>query len=119
VSIKRILKVNELLKKELSQLFLKKVEFPRDVLVTITRVNTSLNLREAIVSISSMPDSKSKTIQKILSYHIYDLQQEINKRLRMRPIPKIIFREEKGVAEAAKIEELLQKINKRADSLEK
>ncbi len=112
MSTKRILKFNELLKKELGQLLLKKVEFPSDVLVTITRVNTSPNLREAIVSISSMPDSKSKMVQKILSYRIYDLQQEINKKLRMRPIPKIIFREEEKVEQAARVEELLQKINK-------
>lgn len=111
MSTKRILKINELLKRELGQLFLKEVEFPKDVLVTITRVDTSSNLREAIVSISSLPDSKSKAVQKILSYRIYDLQQEINKKLRMRPIPKIIFREEERVGQAAKIEELLQKIN--------
>lgn len=113
MSTKRILKVNELLKKELGQLLLKKVEFPRDVLVTITKVNTSPNLREAIVSISSLPDSKSKMVQKILSYRIYDLQQEINKKLKMRPVPKIIFREEDKVGQAARIEELLQKINEK------
>ncbi len=111
MSTKRILRINELLKRELGQLFLKEVEFPKDVLVTITRVDTSPDLREAIVSISSLPDSKIKAVQKILSYRIYDLQQEINKKLRMRPIPKIIFREEKEVGQAAKIEELLHKIN--------
>jgi ribosome-binding factor A len=112
---KRILKVNKLLKKELGQLFLKEVEFPKDVLVTITRIDTSPDLKEAIVSISSLPDSKSQIVQKILSYRIYDLQQEINKKLRMRPVPKIIFREEEKVGQAARIEELLQKINKEVD----
>ena len=113
MSIKRILKVNELLKRELGQLFLKKVEFPRGVLVTITRIDTSPDLREAIVSISTMPNSESKNVQKILNCCVYNLQQEINKKLRMRPIPKIIFREEKRVSQAAKIEELLQKINEK------
>ena len=107
---KRILKLNELLKRQLGQLFLKKIEFPKGVLVTITRVETSPNLREAIVRISAMPSSENKKVQQILKYCIYDLQQEINKKLRMRPIPKIIFREEKEVVEAAKIEELLEKI---------
>lgn len=113
MSTKRILKVNELLKRELGQLFLKKVEFPRGVLVTITRIDTSPDLREAIVSISTMPNSESKNVQKILNCCVYNLQQEINKKLRMRPIPKIIFREEKRVSQAAKIEELLQKINEK------
>ena len=107
---KRILKINELLKRQLGQLFLKEIEFPKGVLVTITRVETSPDLKEAIVSISAMPSSGNKKVQEILKYCIYNLQQEINKRLRMRPIPKIVFREEKKVGEAAKIEELLEKI---------
>lgn len=107
---KRILKINELLKRQIGQLFLKELEFPKDVLVTITRVETSYDLRVAIVSVSALPSSASKIVQEILKHSIYDLQQEINKRLRMRPIPKIIFREEKEVVEAAKIEEILEKI---------
>ena len=108
--LKRILKINELLKRQLGELFLKEIEFPKGVLVTITRVETSPDLREAIVSISAMPNSANKKVQQILKYCIYDLQQEINRKLRMRPIPKIVFREEKEVVEAAKIEELLEKI---------
>jgi ribosome-binding factor A len=112
LSTKRILKINELLKRELSQLLLKEVEFPEDVFVTITRVETSVDLREAIVSISTMPSSEAGRVRQILNCCVYDLQQEINKKLRMRPIPKIIFREEKKVSQAARIEELLEKIKK-------
>lgn len=114
---KRILKINELLKRQLGQLFLKEVEFPKDVLVTITRVETSPDLRTAIVNISVMPNSENKRVQVILSRCVYYLQQEINERLRMRPIPKIIFREEKGTKEAAKIEELMERIKEEKDKL--
>lgn len=107
---RRILKINELLKRQLGQLFLKEVEFPKDALVTITRVETSSDLRVAIVSVSVMPSSASKIVQRILKSCIYNLQQQINKRLRMRPTPKIIFQKEKEVGEAAKIEELIEKI---------
>ena len=112
---KRILKINELLKRQIGQIFLKEVEFPKDVLVTVTRVETSLDLRVATVSVSVMPNSESKRVQKILSHCVYNLQQEINKRLRMKPTPKIIFREEKEVGEAAKIEELMEKIKREND----
>lgn len=106
---KRILKINELLKRQIGLLLLKEVEFPKDVLVTITRVETSFDLRVAIVRVSVMPSSESKMVQKILSHRIYDLQQKINRMLEMRPIPKIIFREERETSEAARIEELLEK----------
>lgn len=110
---KRILRINELIREQLGQIILREVEFPRDVLVTITRVETLPNLAETFVFISVMPNSENKKIQSILNHHIYDLQKEIDHRLRMRPVPKIIFCEETEVCRAARVEELLEKMNKK------
>ena len=106
----RIPRVNKLIKKELSQILLKEIEFPKDVLVTVTRVIASDNLNEAKVYISVMPEEQSERVLQILERKVYYLQQKINKRLRMRPIPQIRFSEEKETAEAGRIEELLEKI---------
>jgi len=109
---KRIQRVNQLIKKELSQILLREVDFPKDLLVTITRVETLNDLSEARVFISVMPESQAKRILAILNRQIYQLQQKINKRLRMRPIPKIIFCEEKTTVEAGRIEEILEELKK-------
>ncbi len=109
---KRIQRVNTLIKRELSQLLLREVEFPSDVLVTITRVETSADLRDSNVWVSALPEEKIKRILKILNKNIYFLQQKLNKRLKMRPIPKIKFLEEKKTVEAGKIEEILEKLKK-------
>lgn len=114
---KRIPRVNQLIKKELSQIILREIEFPQNVLVTITRVETSGNLFESKVYVSSMPNAKSKEVLGILNRNIYELQQMMNQRLKMRPIPKILFREETETAGAGKIEEILTKI-KNIDKLE-
>jgi len=106
----RIPRVNKLIKKELSQIFLKEIEFPKDILVTVTRVETSDNLNQAKAYISVMPEEQSKRVLQILERKIYYLQQKINKRLRMRPVPQIRFSEEKQTAEAGRLEELLEKI---------
>ena len=109
---KRIQQVNQLIKKELSQILLKEIEFPQDVLVTITRIETSPNLIESNVWISVFPEEKSKRMLEILNKNIYFLQQKLNQRLKMRPIPKIKFLEEKKTAEAGKIEEILEELKK-------
>lgn len=109
--MERIPRVNQLIKKELSQIVLKKFDFPADILVTITRVEASGNLIHARVYISVLPEEKTPQIFKILNQRIYDIQQLLNRRLRMRPIPKINFVEEKQTAQAGKIEELLEKIS--------
>jgi ribosome-binding factor A len=108
----RIPRVNKLIKKELSQVLLKEIEFPKDVLVTVTRVETLDNLNQAKAYISVMPEEQSERVLQILERRAYYLQQKINKRLRMRPIPQIRFSEEKETAGAGRIEELLEKIKK-------
>jgi len=106
----RIQKVNELIKRELSQIILREMNFPRDVLVTIIKVATSSDLSLASIYISVIPSEKTKKIVHDLKKNIYNLQQLLNKRLRMRPIPKIRFLEERGTSEAEKIEQIFEKI---------
>jgi len=107
----RIKRVNELLKEEIGSLFLKEINLP-DCLTTITRVEVSPNLQQARVYISVMPEEKKEEVFKVLNKSIYNIQQELNKRLNMRPVPKIMFKKEEKTKQAARIEELLEKIKK-------
>ena len=93
----RAIRVNQLIRKELSQIILREVEFPSDTLVTLTRVETSSNMIESKIYISCLPETQKEKVLSILKSVIWHLQQLLNKRLRMRPIPKIIFLEEKGI----------------------
>jgi ribosome-binding factor A len=109
----RLPRVNQLIKQELSQIILKEIEFPKDILVTVTRVETTPNLIESKIYVSVMPENKSENILQILNKQIYDIQQRLNKRLKMRPVPRIYFRKEKETAEAGKVEEILAKIKRK------
>ncbi len=106
----RIQRVNSLIKEELSKILLKEVDFPRDVLVTITRVDSLPNLSEAKIYVSVMPDEKIDKVFEILNRRIYDIQQVLNRRLNMRPIPRIEFKKEEKTKKAAQVEELLEEL---------
>ena len=109
---KRIQRVNELIKRELSEILLREVEFPINILVTVTRVETSPNLIESRVFISVLPEEKADKVLQILNRLIYFLQQKINKRLTMRPVPQIKFILEKETAKAGQVEEILEELKK-------
>ena len=109
---KRIFQVNELIKREIGQILQKEIELPAGFLVTVTRVESSANLQEANIYISVMPEEDSQRIFKILESQIYFLQQKLNKRLKMRPVPKIRFSREKMVSEANRVEEILEELKK-------
>ncbi|MDP3883269.1 MAG: 30S ribosome-binding factor RbfA [Candidatus Staskawiczbacteria bacterium] len=106
----RVEKVNSLLQHEINNIFLKDLNFPDGILVTLTQVDCTSNLIEAKVYISVFPEENTENIMKILNKLIYGIQQKVNKRLKMRPIPKIIFVADKGVARAGRVEELLAQL---------
>lgn len=107
----RIEKVNSLLEQEVSKIILRDFDF-QGALVTLTHVDTTANLIEARAYISVFPEDKADSVIKILKNNVYSIQKAIDKKLNMRPIPKIIFVKDKEIAEAAKVEELLNQLKK-------
>lgn len=108
----RIEKVNSLIQKELGNIILKEIDIFPGVLLTITRVECARNLFSCRVYISVIPEDNFDNILALLNRHIYELQQKLNKKMRMRPVPKIQFLKEKKTAEAGRIEELLEHVKK-------
>ena len=102
-------KVDSLLQHEIGKILLRDFAFSPEILVTITRVETTSNMIEAKVFISVFPEVKADGIINALVKSVYDVQYKINRTLKMRPIPKIRFVKETEISKAAKIEELLFK----------
>jgi len=106
----RVEKIQSLIQQELAKIILREIDFPQNVLATITRVYVPSNLEVANVYISVLPEEKTSEVFQSLNRNIYSLQQFLNKKLRMRPVPKIQFFREKKIAEASRVEELLAEI---------
>ncbi len=105
----RIEKVNSVLEREIGNIILTDFDFPPDVLVTVTRVETSSNVIQAKVYVSVMPEKEEEKIFNILNRGVYAVQRKVNQRLRMRPVPRLIFVKDEAVKNASRIEELLHK----------
>lgn len=108
----RIAKVNHLLQKELGAILLREFEAPENTLVTLTRADASPNLQQARIYISVMPEDKASGVLKALRRQVYDIQQVLNKRLKMRPVPRIEWVLEEKTREAQEIEQILENIKK-------
>ncbi len=107
---KRTQQVNQLIKKELSRIILKEFDFPKDILITVTRVETSVDLNQAKVFLSVIPENRTNNVLQALNRRIYGIQQKLNSRLNMKPIPRIWLAKEGETSEAGRIEELLEKL---------
>lgn len=105
----RLAKINTLIQKELSRIILENIDFPLGILVTITHVETSVDLRHASVYVSVLPANKLPSTLQLLHRKIGFLQRLLNQRLVMRPLPRIKIVLDPGERHAAKIETLLAK----------
>ena len=105
----RLEKINELIRQELGKIILENEDFGPGVLATIMGVKTSEDVLHANVFFSVYPTKKGERVLEILDRHVFGLQQDLNKRLRMRPVPKIRFVLDKTEAEAQQLEEIIEK----------
>lgn len=112
MSTQRILKVNKLIKQELGKIILTDVDFPKNAIITITKVKASADLRYADVFISVLPDNMNIEIEKELKKNIYFIQGKLNKKLFMKPLPRIKFVIDRSGEYVDRIDELIKKNKK-------
>lgn len=105
---RRIERVNQLLKEEVGKIIHRDLDLEEDVLVTVSNVDVSRTLEHAKVSISVLPLQNGKKVLDRLNKFIYSIQQELNKKLALRSMPKIFFVLDESEAKAKKIEEILK-----------
>ena len=108
MTTQRILKINKLIKQELGKIILSDVDFSKDIILTIIKVKTSADLRHADVFISILPDEMSIEIEKELKENIYFIQGKLNKRLNMKPLPRIRFIADKSGEYVEEIDRIIK-----------
>jgi ribosome-binding factor A len=101
---------NDLIKKELGRIIFDFLDVEPGILVTVTRVITNPNLFSSDVYVSVYPSSKLAVIMKKLRHSVFAIQQLLNKKLKVRPVPKIVFKYDRNPEEASEIEKLLDEV---------
>jgi ribosome-binding factor A len=104
-------KLNNLVKEQLNRVIFKELDILPGILLTITRVECNSFGTEARVYVSVMPDDKFEEVFSFLKRRSKEVQYFLKKGLRIHPIPRIHFVEEKMTRDAARIEKLLNSID--------
>lgn len=100
----RIESLNSLIQEQVSKIIIREVEFT-DCLVTVTRVDTSPDCSKSDVFITVMPDSKEKDAIKSIYANIHEVQRQMNKKLKMKYVPRLSFEIDEGAKNLYKIDQ--------------
>ena len=112
----RIGRINEEIQRELSDL-LRTLKDPRvqKTMVSVTRVDTTADLRYAKVYVSVYDKDLSKEVFKGLKSSGGFLRHELADRLSLRYTPELVWEEDKSITYGARVLDILAKLDIPAD----
>lgn len=109
---KRIDKVNELLRREVSALFARELEFPLGTVVTITSVETESRLEHATVLVSIYPSDKKDATLTLIHRRAPFIQSLLNRRLHMHHVPELRYAYDVQSNELFELDNLIDEANR-------
>ncbi len=108
----RIERVNNLIRREVSELLQRQVKDPRlGNLVTITGVSTSPDLKYVKIFVSHIGSEEEKqTLLRGLTAASGFLRNELSKRLKLRRVPELIFQWDDSIERGARLLRLIDEV---------
>ena len=109
---KRLDRVNQLIKEEISMLLQRELKDPRLGFVTVTDVETSKDLRQAKVFVSVLGDESqwAGSLTALASARGF-IRNWLRQHLDFRVTPDLDFRADRSMQHAARIQELLKQLD--------
>lgn len=112
----RMLRVNELLKREISQVFERLVCDRTSALVTVTEVRTAPDLRTAQVFVSVYGSDQQKAdVQNVMHEERPEIQRLVSRHVKLKYTPKLDFRLDDHLDKADRMFQLLENLDTEED----
>lgn len=110
MSIPRRDRLSELFRHQLGELLRTEIDLQADVLVTLTKVQVTEDLQDAVIGVSVLPEASTYPVLHRLRAKSNHLRVLLRDRIRIRKIPKLKFYKDERTAHAQHIEELLDEL---------
>lgn len=103
----RIKRINSLIAEEMSSLLTREVDFKIGLFVTVSKVDTTSDLRYTRIFVKVFPSKENNYAMKTLEHEKGKLQRILHKKLHLKIIPKISFFEDITGEEFDNLEKIL------------
>lgn len=103
----RIQKINSLIRQHIAEILTKDLSLKLGVFLTVAKVDTTPDLRYTRIFLSVFPEKEIHYVEETLKKEKHQLQGALNKKLHMKPLPRLVFQIDTTEAEADKIEKIL------------
>jgi len=108
----RRLRVNEVVKRELSSIIAREINF-EGVLVSINAVDVTPDLKSAHVFVSALGGNKGASVIDTLEAHRPALQTELSRHVVLKYTPHLIFHLDDSIERGTRVLEILEDLEER------
>ncbi len=110
----RLSKINETLRKELSEIIRVEIKDPRvsEAMVSVTHVEATNDLKTAKVFISVLQNNKKQDVLDGLNVASGYIRKEIAKRINLRNTPEMIFKLDESIEYGMKMSKVIDEVMK-------
>ncbi len=103
-------KINDLIRDEVGKILHQNLDLDIEALPTVMQAMVSDDLNHVRIFISVFPSQFGEEILKQINKNIYFLQQILNKKLKIHPVPKMYFVLDQTEKRAAEVEKIIEKV---------
>ena len=107
---KRAEQIAEVIQRELNNYLIKEAEPPRNLLITLTKVEVTNDLEHAFVDISILPINQTGTALNFLKKNLFAAKNFLRRHSVLRKLPEIHLRIDDFALKSRKIERELEKL---------
>lgn len=118
MSTRRIARVNDLIREQISELLLREIKDPRlEGLLSVTEVATSADLRHATVFFSLLgSEDEKRQVEEGLAAASGFIRRGLGERLSLRYTPELVFRRDESIERGTRILDLIDKVARHESS---
>lgn len=107
---KRVKQVNEFIRSNIGRIILEEIEVPNNIVVTVVKVDTAPDLKNADVYLSIIPDNKSQKAFDNICRQVGRIQHLLAQKITFKFAPKIHLKLDYTERNASHIEEILDNL---------
>ena len=108
----RMRQINSVLREYFATAFMRLVELPPGVVVSVTKVHTTADLHYCTVFLSIVPDDQAGSTLQLIRRHTVGIIEDVVDHITFRAVPRFRFMIDDTERKAAQIEQLLDSLPK-------
>ncbi|MDP3731229.1 MAG: 30S ribosome-binding factor RbfA [bacterium] len=103
-------KISHLIRDEVGKIVHENLDMDNNAVVTVMRAIVSDDLNHVRIYISVFPSQFAEEVLAQINKQIYFLQQILNKKLKIHPVPKMFFVIDKTEERASEVEKIIEEV---------